>query len=180
MISALILKILGWKINGVMPEGVTKCVVVVAPHTSNMDFILGRLGFNVLGIRTCFLIKKEFFFFPVGPVIKLLGAIPVDRKNNTRMIEKLSALFAEKESLIITITPEGTRKLNPRWKKGFYTLALRAKVPIGIGYLDYKKKEIGIAGVFDPTGDYENDMEPLYEFYRSKTARFPENFNLSM
>ncbi len=63
MISAFILRILGWKINGVMPAGIRKCVVVVAPHTSNMDFILGRLGFNVLKLRTRFLIKKEFFFF---------------------------------------------------------------------------------------------------------------------
>ncbi len=95
------------------------------------------------------------------------------------MIEKLSAYFAEMDELFITITPEGTRSLNPKWKKGFYTLALRAKVPVAIGYLDYKKKEIGIGGVFEPSGDYEKDMAPVYEFYRSKNARYPENFNLS-
>jgi 1-acyl-sn-glycerol-3-phosphate acyltransferase len=170
---------MGWKIVGTLPKDIAKCVVVVAPHTSNLDFIIGRLGSYVLGIRARFLIKKEFFFFPFGPLLKAMGSIPVDRKNSQGITGFVSGLFNRYPSLYLLVTPEGTRKYNAHWKKGFYTIALRAGVPIAVGFLDYSKKEAGIGYVCMPSGDFQKDFKQMEDFYRTKTARYPADFNLS-
>ncbi|MCB0805425.1 MAG: 1-acyl-sn-glycerol-3-phosphate acyltransferase [Bacteroidales bacterium] len=178
-ISRIILNLWGWKITGNIPEDVKKCVVVVAPHTSNWDFIIGRLAYFVLGLKVKFLIKKELFFFPLGPVLKWLGAIPVNRGKSTRMVDYIADLFSQYDSLYITITPEGTRSLVTRWKRGFYFVALKAKVPIALGVLDYKQKTGGVVKIFEPTGDYEADIKMIEEIYRGRGARHPEKFNLT-
>lgn len=179
LFSRFILWLMGWKIYGNSTEEMRRSVIIQAPHTSNMDFVIGRLGFSSKGIAVSFLIKKEAFFFPLGCILKAMGGIPVDRSRSSNLVNQIAALFREKQNLSIVITPEGTRKLNPNWKKGFYFIARQAEVPIVLGYLDYKKKEGGLGPVFYPTGDYEKDLAAIQEFYRDKTARFPENFNLS-
>ncbi|MBK7173019.1 MAG: 1-acyl-sn-glycerol-3-phosphate acyltransferase [Bacteroidales bacterium] len=178
-ISHIILKMAGWKISGSMPSSLKKCIVVMAPHTSNWDFFIGWLGFNVLGLKSKYLIKKEAFFFPLGTIVRKIGGIPVDRGKSTNIILQITELFKERNELILTVTPEGTRSLNRNWKKGFYTIALHANVPIVLGFLDYKKKIGGLGPIIMVTGDFEKDMEMIEAFYADKTARFPENFNLS-
>jgi 1-acyl-sn-glycerol-3-phosphate acyltransferase len=178
-ISRFILFITGWKISGLIPPEIRKCVVMVAPHTSNMDFIIGRLGFNILGIRTRFLIKKELFFFPLGIILKGLGALPVDRKSATTVVDQVIGLFNRYDSLYFTITPEGTRKYNAHWKKGYYYIALRAKVPLALGFLDYGEKCGGVGKIIIPSGNYEADFKIIEEFYRGKKARYPKQYNLS-
>lgn len=139
----------------------------------------GWLGFNSIGVDVRFLIKKESFFWPVGGILKKLGGIPVDRHKNNNMVEQISNLFNHHESLVITITPEGTRKKVEHWKKGFYYIALHAKVPIILGYLDYKEKKGGIGPIIWPSGNYQDDWKGIEEFYKGKHARHPEKFNLS-
>ena len=179
-ISKIFLKILGWKIKGAMPAGLTKAVVIAAPHTSNWDFVIGRAGFHVLGIKKInFLIKKEIFFFPVGPLIKSWGAIPVDRGKNNNTVSMVEKMYKENETLLLLITPEGTRKYIEHWKKGFYHVAMSAKVPVILSYVDYKNKEGGVGPVLYPTGNYEEDMKFIKDFYKTKTAKFPDQFNLS-
>jgi 1-acyl-sn-glycerol-3-phosphate acyltransferase len=117
-ISAFILWLTGWKVTEGIPSEVPKCVVAVAPHTSMWDFIIGRLVFWKLGVKTRFLIKKEMFFWPLGPIIRWLGAIPVDRQKRGRLVDHVAALFDQYDSLYIAVTPEGTRKLVKDWKKG--------------------------------------------------------------
>lgn len=151
----------------------------MAPHTSNWDFILGWLGYNILGLKSKYLIKKEAFFFPLGILVRKLGGIPVDRGKSNNIILTISEMFLEKENLILTVTPEGTRSLNHTWKKGFYTIALHAKVPLVLGFLDYKKKLGGLGPMFEVTGDFEKDMKFIESFYHDKVARYPEKFNLS-
>ncbi len=178
-LAKFILNIWGWKVTGGIPQDIKKCVVVVAPHTSMWDFIIGRLAWYVLGLKVKFLIKKEMFVFPIGGLLKKLGGIPVDRGKSTRLVDYVAGLFEKHESLYITITPEGTRRYNPKWKKGFYYIALKAGVPIALGVLDYKKKSGGVEKIFVPSGNFEEDFKMVEEFYKGRGAKYPENFNLT-
>jgi 1-acyl-sn-glycerol-3-phosphate acyltransferase len=177
-LALFILKLCGWRVEGSLPDSIKRAVVVMAPHTSNWDFVLGWLGFSALGLKSMYLIKKEAFFFPIGPLVKKLGGIPVDRGKN-KVVIQIGELFLESKELIITVTPEGTRSLNHTWKKGFYLIAQHAQVPLVFGYLDYKNKIGGLGPVFKVTGDYEKDMEVIENFYKQKTAKFPGLYNLS-
>jgi 1-acyl-sn-glycerol-3-phosphate acyltransferase len=179
ILGKLILRLLGWKVIGEMPDGIRKCIMIEAPHTSNIDFILGRLAFYQLGINARFLIKKELFKFPLGGILKAMGGIPVDRGKKNNMVDYVADLFSKTDELVVIITPEGTRKYNAHWKKGFYHIALKANVPILLGFIDYKKKEGGIGPKIYPTGDYEKEFALIEDFYKDKTACHPENYNLS-
>jgi 1-acyl-sn-glycerol-3-phosphate acyltransferase len=143
------------------------------------DFIIGRLAFWQLGVKARFLIKKEMFFFPLGPIVKWLGGIPVDRNKRGNLVEQVAGMFDKHDSLYITVTPEGTRSLVTEWKKGFYYIALKANVPIALGVLDYKKKRGGILHIFTPTGNYKEDYKLVEKYYRGAGAKHPEKYNLS-
>lgn len=148
--------------------------MIAAPHTSNWDFVFARAAFFILGIRLRYTIKKELFFFPLGFILKALGGIPIDRKKRGNMTEKMIDLYRKYDELILLITPEGSRSYAEKWKKGFYYIAEGAKVPLVLGYLDYKKKHAGIGKVFYPSGNYERDLEQIKDFYRKVTPKFPE------
>lgn len=177
--SRVILRLWGWKIAEGIPMDLKKCVVVVAPHTSMWDFVIGRLVWFALGLKVKFLIKKEMFVFPFGPLLKWLGGIPVNRSKSTRLVDVVANLFNQHDSLYITITPEGTRSLNPKWKRGFYYIALKAKVPVALGVLDYRRKFAGVVKIFNPSGDFAADFKMIEAFYKGVGARHPEKFNLS-
>ena len=178
VIARFILKLRNWKIADFPPD-VKKSVVIVAPHTSMWDFFWGRMIYFAIGKKVKFLIKQEMFTFPFKSILNALGGIPVDRGKRNNLVDYIAGLFAESDSLYITITPEATRKLNHKWKRGFYYIALKAKVPITIGIIDYKKREIGVAGFFTPTGDFEKDFPQIEEYYHGRGAKHPEKFNLS-
>jgi 1-acyl-sn-glycerol-3-phosphate acyltransferase len=173
-IASYLLKMFGWKIDDHAPEGVKKCVIVVGPHTSNWDFVIGRLAFVHFGIKGKYLIKKELFFFPLGLILKAIGGIPVDRKKNNNMTEYAASLFQENEELFLVFTPEGTRKYNPNWKKGFYYIAMRSKVPIYICYMDYERKIGGFHSLFEPTGNVDEDIAYIKSIMGQYKGRFPE------
>ncbi len=178
-LAAFIMRLLGWRVTHGMPEGIKKAVIIMAPHTSNWDFVFGRLGFALHKVKVKIIIKKESFFFPLGIVLRYLGAIPVDRRLSASTIKKITTLMEESEEFLLLITPEGTRKLSKTWKKGFYFIAERANVPIILGFLDYRTKTGGLGPVLYPTGNYQEDLNKIEEFYADKQARYPENFNLS-
>jgi len=178
-ISRFLLWLMGWKIVGELPDNIKKCVIIMAPHTSNIDYFIGILGFTVLRLKVRILIKKEAFIFPFGYLLKKTGCIPVKRGKVNHLIEISTELFNKNHSLILVITPEGTRGYNPIWKKGFYHISTNAKVPIVLGYLDYASKTGGLGEILYPSGNFQNDFHKIEEFYRTKTARHPEKFNLS-
>jgi len=178
-ITGFILKIFGWKVINNIPADVKKCVVTMAPHTSNWDFLLGWLGYSSIGINSTYLIKKEAFFWPLGGLLKALGAIPVDRKASNNIVHQVCEMFHKSESMYLTITPEGTRSLNRNWKRGYYYIAENAKVPLAFGFLDYKEKVGGIGRMFTPTGNYEADLKEMEAFYADKNPKHPEKFSLS-
>ena len=174
-IAWAILRMMGWNVDKHTPEGVDKCVVVVGPHTSNWDFIIGKLAFMNYRVPVKFLIKKEAFVFPFGWALKAMGGIPVDRKKNNNLTETAVKYFEESDRMFMLFTPEGTRSYNPKWKKGFYYIAERAKVPIYIGYVDYKKKIGGFHSVFTPTGDVDADIQYIKDILKQFPGKYPEN-----
>ena len=167
--------LLGWKTNVTVPN-YDKCVICAAPHTTNMDLFIGKLFYGAIGRKTSFMMKKEWFFFPLGILFKAVGGIPVNRGRKSSLVEQMAEVFAKRPKFHLAITPEGTRKRNPNWKKGFYFIALKANVPIVVAYFDYGKKEVGTKGVFYPTGDVDKDIHTIREMYRGVTACHPENF----
>jgi len=174
-ITRFILKVLGWRVDAHTPEGINKCVVVMGPHTSNWDFIVGRLAFASYGVNGRFLIKKELFFFPLGWFLRAMGGIPVDRKTRNNTTDLAVSEFEKNEKMFMVFTPEGTRSYNPKWKKGFYYIALKANVPIYIGYMDYEKKIGGFHSKFTPTGDVDQDIEYIKNILKQYKGKHPEN-----
>jgi 1-acyl-sn-glycerol-3-phosphate acyltransferase len=168
-----IFRIFGWKIDEKGPE-VPKAVIVIGPHTSNWDFVIGRLSFILYGLKGRYLVKKELFFPPLGWFLKGIGAISVDRKQRSNLTEEAAKLFEQNESLYIVFSPEGTRAYNPNWKKGFYYIALKANVPIYICYMDYEKKIGGFHTLFYPTGDVDADILYIKSILKNYKGRFPE------
>lgn len=175
-----ILKVFGWEFEGGFRPEMNRSVVIEAPHTSGWDFILGRIGIWILGLNGRFLIKKEFFRFPLGYPLKKLGGLPVDRGNrNNDIVGQVAEYFSKYEQFTIVITPEGTRKYTKHWKRGFYEIAVRANVPIILSFIDYGRKRCGVMETFYPTGDYNNDIKAIQERYKDVTARHPKQFNMS-
>lgn len=172
--SRFIFKLFGWEIDKTSPEGIKKCVVCMGPHTSNYDFIIGRLAFVQYGVKGSFLIKKELFFLPLGWILKGMGGIPVDRKGVNNFTDQAVKYFDENESMFMVFTPEGTRSYNPKWKKGFYYIAQKANVPIYLGYIDYKNKKGGFLELFQPTGDVDKDINYIKSRLSQFEGRFPE------
>lgn len=175
-VSKILLRMFGWKQGPTEGVGLPKCVICVAPHTSNWDFVVGKLFYTSIGCNAGFLIKKEWFFFPFNLLFKCMGGVPVDRGKHTSVTDQVVEMFHERDHFQIAVTPEGTRKRVDDWKKGFYFIALKANVPILMAYLDYGKKEVGSKGVFYPTGDVESDIRFIREQYKDVMACHPENF----
>ncbi len=168
-------KILGWQISGKYPV-ISRCVIAVAPHTSNWDFVVAKLGYSSIGRTANFLMKKEWFVFPFSLLFKNMGGIPVDRGKSSSLTNTLADEFEKREHMQLAITPEGTRKPVKEWKKGFYFIALKAGVPIVLIGLDYGKKEALFLGLFHPTGDYESDIVKIKSYFKNIQPKKPENF----
>lgn len=170
-----LLKLFGWKIDQNAPENVNKAVIVVGPHTSNWDFIIGKIAFAHYRVKAKFLIKKELFFPPFGWILKAMGGIPVDRKKNNNITDQAVRYFSENETFFLVFTPEGTRSYNPNWKRGFYYIAQNANVPIYIAYIDYKRKIGGFHSLFEPTGNADRDIRYIKTVLSEYTGKVPEN-----
>ncbi|MDR2970127.1 MAG: 1-acyl-sn-glycerol-3-phosphate acyltransferase [Tannerellaceae bacterium] len=175
-LSSALLKMAGWKLGSTEGVDIPKCIVCVAPHTSNWDFPIGKLFYTSIGRTADFLIKKEWFFFPFNIIFKALGGVPIDRDKRTSVTEQMVEEFAVRQVFHLAITPEGTRKRTSEWKRGFYYIALNAKVPILLAYVDYSKKEVGIKTVFHPTGDPIGDLRVIRSWYKGVKGRNPQNF----
>lgn len=178
LLSELILKIMGWKLIGGPPEGVTKAIFITAPHTSYYDFFIGRMYCWARRIPAKLFIKKEAFKWPYAGLLRYVGGIPVDRSKPGNRVEQIAEMIKENEPIYLAITPEGTRKRVDTWKKGFYYIAQKADVPIIFSFLDYGKKEVGIGPILDVTGDFDTDFKKIEDYYRGMKGKHPELFNL--
>ena len=173
----ILTKILGWKINGEFPD-IKKSVVIFAPHTSFWDAVFGKLYLKNIGVRHKFLSKKELFKFPLNILMHTYGSIPVSSGRN--FILQITEIINSNKEIHIVLSPEGTRRKVTKWKKGFYYMAEAAHVPIVVGYIDYKKKEIGIKEVIRDTSNMKETMTEICNIYKNVNAKYPEDFTLDM
>ncbi len=171
--GAAFLRVLGWRIIP-MPTRPEKFVLLCVPHTSYWDtvFMIALAWQYRMPIN--FLVKKEMIDGPVGPLLRALGGVPIDRSQRHNIVEQVSRSFAERSSLVLCIAPEGTRGFTDHWKSGFYHIALVADVPIGLGLLDFEKKLGGVGPIYKLTGDVAADMGRIREFYRGAKGLHPE------
>ena len=175
--SWLLYQQMGWKLN-VTEVHPNKCIFCLAPHTSNWDFLIGQLYARAEGMKTNFLMKKEWFFWPLGSIFRKLGGIPVWRSKHTSMTDNLAQTAKERETFMLCITPEGTRSLTTEWKKGFYYIAQKAEIPILLYGVDYKKKLIQCTKTIVPNGDIDTQMREIRLYYKDFVGKKPENFTI--
>lgn len=159
------LRFFGWKLETVH-EAPPKFVLVAAPHTSNWDLPFMLATSYVMEIPISWMGKHTLFVPPFNAFFKALGGIPVDRRARHNKVQWAIEQFEKNDHLVLAVPPKGTRGKADYWKSGFYHIALGAKVPIGLGYLDFEKKTCGILGFVMPTGDVRADMDKLRAFYQ--------------
>ncbi len=167
---------MGWKIIGNTPN-ITKYIVISAPHTSNWDFLIGRCFAYIRGIKPKYLIKSELYIWPLSILIRWNGGVPVYRKTAKDMVNQVVDRLNKTDEMILGIAPEGTREKVEKWKTGFYYIAQEAKIPIVLLYMDYTKKEIGYFDVFWPSGNLQNDLNIIQNFYQEVQGKYPEKYN---
>lgn len=171
----LLVNIFGWTVK-YEPLNLKKSVIIFAPHTSYWDAFYGKLFLMQLDINYKFLSKKDFFKFPLKYLFKLYGSIPISK--NKESINKIVDLFDRNEDFHIIISPEGQLKKTDHWKKGFYYMAKKANVPICVGYIDYKKKEIGLKGIISEVNNLEEIMTIVNGIYKNVSAKNKNDFIL--
>jgi len=164
-----ILHALGWRLILDIP-GVRKAVVIFYPHTSNWDFVIGLLAKFGLGVPVAWAGKDDMFIWPVSKLWARWGGIPVNRREHTGFVSQMAGEFSRREVMMLAITPEGTRKRTDYWKSGAYRVALAARVPLALAFIDCTKKEIGIGRLLEPSGDVSTDFAALRAFYSGKTG----------
>jgi 1-acyl-sn-glycerol-3-phosphate acyltransferase len=173
-LSLFFLKILGWKTKGQLPQQ-AKYVLIVAPHTSNWDVFYGVILAFSLKLDARFIAKKELFRWPFSPLMKWLGGIPIDRASSNHLVDQMIAKFNESKKFVLAVAPEGTRHKAAYWKSGFYRIAVSANVPIQLAFLDYAGKTGGAGPLIYPTGDIDQDMQIIRNFYLTVKGKYPDN-----
>ena len=170
-------KLAGWKMAGEYPEEARRCVIIGAPHTSNWDLPVALMGAFYWRLNIFWMGKDSIFRFPFGGLMRWLGGVAVDRSRSHNMTQAIAAaLTATEGDAQLVIAPEGTRKRVTEWKTGFYYIALQAKWPILMAYVDYEKKEIGHFGLFTPTGDVQADLQRIRAHYAQVKGKNPQQF----
>ena len=177
-LARLILRLARWRLEVTVPDA-PKCIICVAPPTSNWDFILGKLAYAAAGRRAGFLMKAQWFVWPLGCFFRAIGGIPVPRRRGgDSLTGEVVARFEAATRLQLAITPEGTRSRTGRWHTGFLHIARRAGVPVQLAVIDYRDRYIGITRTFVPTGDTEADLRAVKEYYRGREGRHPDKFTV--
>ena len=175
--SWLLYKRMGWTEN-ITEKHPDKYIICLAPHTSNWDFLIGQLYSRAHALKINFLMKKEWFFWPLGPIFKRMGGIPVHRQKRTSMTDSMAETAKMAKTFHLCITPEGTRSANTDWKKGFYFIALKAELPILLYGVDYEKRLIQCTKTLIPSGDFEKDMRDIKLYFKDFRGKIPNNFTI--
>lgn len=174
-LSQFLLKLLGWslKFEGLPGQ---HGILIVYPHTSNVDFFIGILAKWAIGIPIHYLAKDSLFKIPlIGWWLRYLGGRPVVRSSPQGYVAELAQEMKSNDYFWLVITPEGTRKKTPGWRSGFYRLAILTGYPVGFAFLDYAKKEVGVTDFAYLQADESADMELIQQYYQGKVGRYPEN-----
>jgi 1-acyl-sn-glycerol-3-phosphate acyltransferase len=167
-----LLALAGWRVEIVPPPG-PKGIIIVYPHTSNWDFVVGYLAKLASGLPLRFVGKDTLFRGPFGPLFRRMGGIPVDRRAPRGFVGELAEELRRRPRMWIAIAPEGTRAYRDHLKSGFYRLALEAGVPVGLGFIDWRTRRVGLDTYVTMTGDEAADLERIRAFYEGKAGRRP-------
>jgi 1-acyl-sn-glycerol-3-phosphate acyltransferase len=165
---------MGWRIEGAIPD-VPKLVIIAAPHTTNWDFVVGIAAKLALGLQVLWFGKHTLFRFPLGPVMRMLGGMPVNRSASHDVVSAIVEEFGRRDRLIIGIAPEGTRKKVERWRTGFYHIAHATHTPILPVALNWGARAIQIQPPFATTGDVETDLRLLQSGLADVRGLRPKN-----
>lgn len=174
LLSQKLLSLAGWRVIPELPEE-KKYVLICYPHTSNWDMLVGLLSIYAMDLKVHWLAKHTIFIGPVGWLFRKMGGIPVDRtKRGDAFSKRMAALFQEHDEMVVGLMPEGTRSMTDHWRSGFYYMAQSANVPLALALMDYKTKTCGIGKVLIPSGDIDQDMVKIREFYQDVNGKRPE------
>jgi 1-acyl-sn-glycerol-3-phosphate acyltransferase len=177
-LSITVLRLSGWRVEGHLPPEAHKCVIIAAPHTSNWDLPYTLMVAFVLNLHIHWMGKWQIFRAPFGGLMRWLGGIAVRRETSNNLVAASAQALVDAEGPVqLIVPPEGTRSKVRYWKTGFYYIALNAKVPIVLAYLDYHRKVGGLGPVFHPTGDIERDMVTIKQFYAGIRGRHADQFD---
>jgi 1-acyl-sn-glycerol-3-phosphate acyltransferase len=172
-IGRLGMRLMGWRIEGQFPD-LPKFVIVVAPHTSNWDFVAGLVCDLALDLDAAFLAKHSIFVGPFGTWLKSLGGIPVVRRASHNVVTSVAAEFARRQQLVLAIAPEGTRSKVDEWKSGYWHIARAAEVPIVPVGLDFARRAAVIGPLRRSTDSLADDETVLKAFFAGITPRNPD------
>lgn len=174
-LASLALWLTGWEAVLAPPPG-PKFVAVVAPHTSNADFWPGILWRWATRVPAHWVAKRELFVFPVGPVLRAWGGLPVDRRRaGGNFVDAVVATTKREPEIVLVVAAEGTRARADAWKTGFYYMALQARLPIGVTVFDWGRRRVGVIGYLTPGGDVDADLAVIAEMLRDVRGHTPEN-----
>ncbi len=171
-----VFRLLGWRIEGQLPDR-EKFILLVAPHTSNWDFVVGIAAVLGLGLNAKWLGKDVLFKGYHGKIMVWLGGIPVDRSEPQGTIQQMVRISRAQDNFLLGITPEGTRSRTDRWRSGFYHIAKATDLPIVPITMDYPSRTIRIGSPIVPTGDLDKDLQVFRDFFKDANPKIPENFN---
>jgi 1-acyl-sn-glycerol-3-phosphate acyltransferase len=176
--SRLVLRAVGWRVEGRLEARAARCVVIAAPHTSNWDFPYTLLGAFALGMHIRWLGKASLFRAPFGGAMRWLGGIAVHRERSTNLVAaSVAALKDAPGPLQLVLAPEGTRARAAQWKTGFHHIARGAGLPIQLSYLDWGGRRVGLGPLVDPTDDVEGDIARIRAFYAPFRGRNADQFD---
>lgn len=173
--AVLMMRLTGWRFEGTLPDR-AKFVLIVAPHTSNWDFLVGVMAMFALGIGGTFLGKHTLFRWPFGIVMRWLGGVPVNRSSANDVVRQTLEYFERRERMVLALSPEGTRRKLPAWRTGFYHVARGANVPIVPVAFDFPRRCITLFPEFHTTGDQAADLAALGALFDARMAKRPELF----
>ena len=173
--GTFVLSVMGWRFEGV-PPNLPKLIIIVAPHTSNWDFVVAMAAALALDLRVHWLGKHTIFRRPFGAILRKLGGIPVDRSARQGVVSQVVETFRAHDRFVLGLSPEGTRKKVARWRTGFYNIARAVNVPILAVALDFERKAVVIGLLFKATGDLEGDVEKMQAFFAPIKGKWPELF----
>ena len=164
-------KIFGWSISGDVPRNINKFIIIVAPHSSSIDFFVGLFVRAILKFNCGFLAKKELFNFPFGILFRALGGYPVDRKSSNKLVDQVVTIVKKEERFAVAIAPEGTRKPVKKWKTGFYYIALQANIPLVMASFDYERKNVKFSEPFYLTGITITDAKAINDYFKNTNGK---------
>ncbi len=171
-LALILYRCFGWRTEGAKPD-LSRYVIIAAPHTSNRDIFFTVCLAFIYRLKPQMMMKAEWFFWPLSPMFRWLGAIPIDRNRSTNVVAQSIKAFQDNEEMILVVPPAGTRRKVLYWKTGFYHIANGAGVPIALGYLDYRRKVGGFGPTVRTTGNIENDMATIRSFYAHISGKHP-------